>query len=97
MCVLKTTGPFIFINNVYNKIMITITIPKELAKQKELVVVPRKEYEEFTAWKKAVKVKVFIPTSAERRDLKIAREDFKKGRYTSWNELKRKLASNSSQ
>ncbi len=34
-----------------------VTIPKKLAKKGELVLVPKKEYQEFFAWKKAVKIR----------------------------------------
>lgn len=35
--------------------MTTVTIPKELAKKGDLVLVPRKEYEAFLGWRKAVR------------------------------------------
>jgi hypothetical protein len=72
--------------------MATITIPKELTQKGELVVIPRKEYEEFSNWREAIKsFKLFIPTTAQKRDLKKARQDYKKGKYLTINELKRKL------
>ena len=37
--------------------MTTVTIPKELAKQGDLVLVPRKEYEAFLGWRKNIKVR----------------------------------------
>jgi len=37
--------------------MATITIPKKLIKD-DIVIIPRKEYEEFARWKKIVKVQI---------------------------------------
>ena len=72
--------------------MTTITIPKELTQKGELVVIPRKEYEEFSHWRKFMKsFKTFTPTPTEKRALQKAREDYKKGRYLTIHELKRKL------
>ncbi len=59
--------------------MTTITIPKELVKKGDLIVVPRQEYEEFSKWRKFMKsFKTYIPTTAEKRMIKRAREDYKK-------------------
>lgn len=69
--------------------MTTITIPKKITKGEELVIIPKKEYEEFSSWRKMVKI--FIPTEVQKRDLKKAREDYKKGNYFKIDELKRKL------
>jgi len=56
-----------------------IAIPKNLAKQGELIILPRREYDEFLNWKKAVRI--FKPTPAQKRDLTEARKDFAKGTY----------------
>jgi len=69
--------------------MTTITIPKKITKGEELVIVPRKEYEEFSRWRKAIKI--FTPTKNQKEDLKKARQDYKKGNYLTINELKQKL------
>lgn len=69
-----------------------ITIPKELAKKDDLVIIPRKEYEEFSQWRTAMKsFPTFTSTAAQKRDLKKAREDYRKGNYMTLDELKRKL------
>ena len=69
-----------------------ITIPKEIIKKGDLVLIPRKEYEEFSEWREVIKsFKLFIPTVAQKKDLRKARQDYKEGRYLSINELKRKL------
>ena len=71
--------------------MTTITIPKEL-KGDDLIAVPRQEYEEFSNWRKFMKsFKIYIPTAAEKRMIKRAREDYKKGIYLTIGELKHKL------
>ena len=72
--------------------MTTITVPKELNQEKNLIAVPRKEYEEFSSWRKFIgSFKTFTPTSVEKRALKKAREDYKSEKYLTINELKRKL------
>lgn len=70
--------------------MTTITIPKKLEKEKDLVVIPRKKYEEFSRWQKMFKT--FKPSAGEKADLKKARMDYKAGRVITIDELKRKLA-----
>lgn len=64
-----------------------ITIPEKLAKKGELVIIPRSEYEEFLRWQKTIKI--FIPTTAEKRALREARRDFSRGKYLSLAELKK--------
>jgi len=66
-----------------------ITIPKELAKKGELVVIPRSEYERFLHWRKSVKT--FKPNVAEKKALKEARKDFTQGNYITLEELKNEL------
>jgi len=69
--------------NVYN-----VTIPKALSRMGDLVLVPRKEYESFLEFKK---IKEFTPTVAERRALRRAELNLKKGKTLSYDELVRKL------
>lgn len=38
--------------------MHSITIPRKLAKQDDLVVIPKREYEAFSRWKRAVRVRL---------------------------------------
>lgn len=71
--------------------MNTVTIPKELARKGDLVLVPRKEYEAFQSWMKTVKT--FTPTRAQLLDLKRAREDYRRGKFVTLDELKRELGS----
>lgn len=70
--------------------MSTITIPKKITKGEELIVIPRREFEEFSQWQKTVKY--FVPSREELKDLRKARDDYRKGKYITLNELKRKLA-----
>ena len=73
--------------------MTTITIPKRLIKNNDLIILPRKEYEEFYQWKEVAKLfKTFMPTTAQKKDLLKAREDYKRKKYLTLNEFKRKLA-----
>ena len=68
--------------------MSIITISKKITKGKELVVVPREEYERLLA---ARTILEFTPTAAEKRDLERARRNRAKGNYLTLDELKRKL------
>lgn len=69
--------------------MNAITIPKNLIKNDDLVIISRKEYEEFHQWKKAAKT--FTPTAVQKRDLARARKNRAQGNFLTINELKRKL------
>lgn len=68
--------------------MTTITIPKEIAKKGDLVLIPRSEYEKLLAAKRVVE---FKQTPSDKRDLARARKNRKQGRYLTLDELKRKL------
>ena len=66
--------------------MPTITIPKKLVEKEKLVTIPRKEYEEFSSWRKFMgSFKTFTPTAVEKRELKRAREDYQKRKYLTIN------------
>ena len=69
--------------------MTTLTIPKALAKKGELVLIPRKEYEELLQRKK---IRTFRPTQAEKRELEAARRDRAAGKYITLEELRHELA-----
>jgi hypothetical protein len=72
--------------------MATITIPKNLIKNDDLVVIPRKEYEEFYQWKETVKpFKTFMPTATQKKDLKRARREYVAGKYITLNQLENEL------
>ena len=69
--------------NTYN-----VTIPKTLARLGDLIIVSRKEYESFLEFKK---IKEFTPTAADKRALKRAEINFKKGKTLSYDEFASKL------
>lgn len=72
--------------------MTTITIPKELHKDKDLVAVPRGTYEEFLAWQKKVKsIKTFKPSASVKRALIRARKNFARGKYMTLEKLQYEL------
>lgn len=68
--------------------MTTITIPKNLIKNDDLIVLPRKEYEKLLASRPIIE---FRPTVAEKKDLARARKNLARGNFLTINELKRKL------
>ena len=70
--------------------MTTITIPKELTNKGDLVIIPRKEYEEFLSLKKLIPV--FRPTRYDLRTLEQGRKTIREGQYTEWRVLKHELA-----
>jgi hypothetical protein len=71
--------------------MTTITIPKELIKRgEELVMVPRKIYEELIEFKKKM-ASTYTPTKTELRMFKHARENFKNGKFIEWTKLRDEL------
>ena len=53
--------------------MATITIPKELIKEKELILVPRRKYEEFLRMEKFARKRI-----VEERDTDLAIETYKR-------------------
>ena len=66
-----------------------ITIPRKVTKGEELVVIPRKMYEEY------LELRRFVPvvkmTDAERREWKKAKKDYEQGKYITLDEFKREL------
>lgn len=69
-----------------------ITIPREMTRNGEVVIIPRKEYEEFSRWKTFVRAfKIFTPTREQKKDLRNARSDYKKDKYLDLNEFRSKL------
>lgn len=65
-----------------------ITIPPQLTKQGELVVIPRKEYEALLAFKVR---REFSPTAAQKQALRQAEQNFYSGNTLSFHELSRRL------
>ena len=81
--------------NLTSIIMTIITIPKKITNTGDLVAIPRKEYEEFSHWRKTIerprKFKTFKPTKAQLKDLDEARKERRRGIYLTIDELKQKL------
>jgi len=51
--------------------MTTLTIPRQLTKGEELVVIPRGEYERFSEWRETIgRFKEFTPTAGSETRLK---------------------------
>lgn len=70
----------------------TITIPKELAGRDDLVVIPRKEYEKLAQLNRKMQlVKTFKPSAALKKDVRVARKDYKRGEYITLEQLEREL------
>jgi hypothetical protein len=65
-----------------------ITIPKKMANRDDLVVVPRKQYEELLALKSA---KSFVPTIAQKKALASTERNLKNKKTFSIHELSRAL------
>jgi len=69
--------------------MNVVNVPAKVTKGEDLVIILKKEYEELSILKKIYE---FSPTAAQKRALRIARANRKKGDTLSLNELRRKLA-----
>lgn len=70
--------------------MVTITIPKKLAKKGDLVLIPREEYENLLRLKK---IREFKPTVAQKKSLREARKEFARGEYITLKQLEHELGS----
>ena len=68
--------------------MNTITIPKSLIKNDDLVVLPRREYEALVGLKQ---FKEFTPTAALKKALVTAEKNFSSGKTLSYDGLVKKL------
>jgi len=69
--------------------MATITIPKKLTKGEELVVIPRKDYEEFLRLRKVIPLVKLTPS--QKRDLEQSRKEFSRGEYITLKQLENEL------
>ena len=70
--------------------MTTVTIPKELAKRGEMVVIPRQEYEELLKTK-LERIKEVELTPVQKKAVIAARKRIARGKFLTFNELKTKL------
>ena len=68
--------------------MKVFTIPKSLSKEGDLVVIPRREYEQLLAFKK---IREFQPTARQIAALKKAERNLKKGNALSYDAVARAL------
>ncbi len=68
--------------------MTTIIIPRKITRGEELVVIPRKDYEELLELKK---IPEFQPAVSQKKALIRARKNRKNGNFLTFNELKKKL------
>ncbi|MEK7617632.1 MAG: hypothetical protein AAB410_00640 [Patescibacteria group bacterium] len=83
--------------------MTTLTIPKELSKEKDLVVIPKRVYLKLLSGQKkagklevelskpARKIPYFKPTSEELREFRQAQKDYAAEKYMSLEELNNAL------
>lgn len=69
--------------------MATITIPEKIIKKSDLVIIPRQEYEEFLELKKAIPVINLTPS--EKKDLKKAREEYRRGKCLTFEQFEHEL------
>lgn len=70
--------------------MSIITIPKQLIQEKELVLIPKKEYEELLEWKKK-SFQVVKPTKSDLRAIERGRREVVRGDYVTLGEFKKEL------
>ncbi|KKS38940.1 MAG: hypothetical protein UV01_C0001G0016 [Parcubacteria group bacterium GW2011_GWA2_42_14] len=70
----------------YDENMNTLTIPKELIKEKELIIIPRKKYEEFMNLQKMVK-KWFVEEVDTDKAIKIYKKEKRQGKLKTINSL----------
>lgn len=70
--------------------MSVITIPKQLVRNDDLVVIPKKEYEELLGWKNR-SFKTVKPTKADLKIMARGRNEVARGDYVTLEELKKEL------
>ena len=66
-----------------------ITIPRELSKKGELVIIPRSDYEEFLRLRKVIPL--VESTLSEKRAIRDGRKEIKEKDYTTLKQLKDEL------
>jgi len=66
-----------------------VAIPKELSRNRDLIVIPRSDYEEFLQLKKIIPLVEL--TASERKAIKEAKKEIKQGKYSTLNQLKDEL------
>ena len=68
--------------------MTTLTIPKKITKGEELVILPREDYEKLLSQRI---IPEYEPTLREKKEIQRSRDDYKKGKFMTIDELKHKL------
>lgn len=72
--------------------MTTITIPKELSRDNDLVAIPKNAYKEFLDWlKNSTPVRTYKPTKNDIKALEKGRKNFAKGNYVTLEVLENEL------
>ena len=66
-----------------------ITIPKELIKKGELVLIPRADYEELLRIKKIISL--VEPSSSEKKAIKEAQRELQEGKYLTLKQFQHEL------
>ena len=65
--------------------MTTITIPKKITKGEELIIIPRKEYEEYLELRKVIPLVKM--TASEKRKWERAKKDYEQEKYVTLEKL----------
>lgn len=89
-CISSHTFDFLK-NPLYHQDMPTLTIPKELTRAGDLIIVPRKEYDALVHFRIS-NVREVAMTPAQKRSLIRARKNFAAGKFLTPHELRQKLA-----
>jgi len=66
-----------------------ISIPKELSKKGELVIIPRVQYEEYLRFKKAFPLITLNPS--EKKAIEQGRKEIRQRKYLTFKQLKNEL------
>lgn len=69
--------------------MTPITIPRAIVKDKELVAMPRKEYEDYLRLRKVIPVIKMTPD--ERKNWKRAKKEYVEGKYVTLEQVQYEL------
>ena len=66
-----------------------VSIPREMSKQGELVIIPREDYEEFLRLQKVVPL--VEATASEKKAIREGRKQIQEGKYITLKELENEL------
>jgi len=72
----------------YDESMTTITIPKNLTRESDLIAIPYEEYRRFLNF---IPKKDVVLSSSQKNRLKTARKNLSNGKFLTFNELRKKL------